>query len=257
MPPEYPDRVGTLPTDHKPLVKVFGDRTLDEITNTWLFRLKQRSLQWNFKIKYLPGKTNLAADATSRHPSTDIITGNPSHGDIAEGLTVASICQEATDVTSISWNNIVEETSKDTVLTELKNAIYEGFCGTYPLISDYMRYKDSFFVHDNVVMYQDRVVIPKVLRKVVLDTLHAAHQGASSIQLRAQTIVFWPGMTRDIAMKRAACEDCNRNAPSQAVMLSEPAAVPSLPFQQTVFFDFGGRHYLVAADRLQDFLKCS
>ena len=31
-------------TDHKPLVKILGDRTLDEITNTRLFRLKQRTL---------------------------------------------------------------------------------------------------------------------------------------------------------------------------------------------------------------------
>ena len=31
-------------TDHKPLVKIFGDRTLDEIPNPRLFRLKQRTL---------------------------------------------------------------------------------------------------------------------------------------------------------------------------------------------------------------------
>jgi len=31
-------------TDHRPLVKIFGDRTLDEITNSRLFRLKQRIL---------------------------------------------------------------------------------------------------------------------------------------------------------------------------------------------------------------------
>ena len=31
-------------TDHKPLVKLFGDCTLDEIANPRLFRLKQRSL---------------------------------------------------------------------------------------------------------------------------------------------------------------------------------------------------------------------
>ena len=56
-------------TDHNPLVKIFGDRTLDEITNSRLFRLKQRTLPWRFDIKHLPGKTNHAADATSRHPS--------------------------------------------------------------------------------------------------------------------------------------------------------------------------------------------
>ena len=31
-------------TDHKPLVKVLGDRILDEISNTRLFRLKLRIL---------------------------------------------------------------------------------------------------------------------------------------------------------------------------------------------------------------------
>ena len=43
--------------------------TLDEITNSILFRLKQRTLPWRFDIVYLPGKSNHAADATSRHPS--------------------------------------------------------------------------------------------------------------------------------------------------------------------------------------------
>ena len=31
-------------TDHKPLVKILGDRTLDKIINSWLFQLKQRTL---------------------------------------------------------------------------------------------------------------------------------------------------------------------------------------------------------------------
>ena len=44
-------------TDHKPLVKLFSDRTLDEIPNSRLFRLKQRTLLWSFVIKYMPGKS--------------------------------------------------------------------------------------------------------------------------------------------------------------------------------------------------------
>ena len=70
-------------TDHKPLVKIFGDRTLDEITNSRLFRPKQRTLPCRFDIKHLPGKTNHAADATSRHPSlsgSENAENNTSHG---------------------------------------------------------------------------------------------------------------------------------------------------------------------------------
>jgi hypothetical protein len=43
-------------TDHKPLIKIFGDRTLDEITNSQPFRLKQRTLLWRFTVAHLPGK---------------------------------------------------------------------------------------------------------------------------------------------------------------------------------------------------------
>ena len=81
-------------TDHKPLVKIFGDRTLDEITNSRLFRLKQRTLPWRFDIVYLPGKSNHAADATSRHPSLSgsangLSLGSPSVPDTVESALMA------------------------------------------------------------------------------------------------------------------------------------------------------------------------
>ena len=54
--------------DHKPLVKIFGDRLLDEIDNPRMFRLKQRTLRWKFNISWKPGKSNNFSDAVSRHP---------------------------------------------------------------------------------------------------------------------------------------------------------------------------------------------
>jgi hypothetical protein len=56
-------------TDHKPLKKIYRDRTLDEIQNSRLFRLKQRTLPWHFHIEHMPGETNRTADAVSRYPS--------------------------------------------------------------------------------------------------------------------------------------------------------------------------------------------
>ena len=76
-------------TDHKPLVKLFGDRTLDEISNTRLFRLKQRSLPWKFTVQYVPGKLNPFADATSRYPATEGLEEEEvSRTDVLSGLRI-------------------------------------------------------------------------------------------------------------------------------------------------------------------------
>lgn len=59
----------TVVTDHRPLVKLLGDRALTSVINPRLFRLKERTLQFRFQIKYLPGKSNTAADFLSRYPA--------------------------------------------------------------------------------------------------------------------------------------------------------------------------------------------
>ena len=43
-----------------------------------------------------------------------------------------------------------------------------------------------------------RAVVPVSLRKIVLKTLHAAHQGICWMYRRAEACVYWPGMTEDI-----------------------------------------------------------
>ena len=98
-------------------------------------------------------------------------------------------------------------------------------------------------------MYKDRVVVPPSLRKCIAESLHAAHQGVSTMERRAQSIVFWPGMVNDIQQVRAKCNDCNTIAPSQAQLPSNPAKPPKTPFEQVFadFFDFAGHHYLVSS----------
>ena len=239
-------------TDHKPLTRIFGDRTLDEINNTRLFRIKQRTLPWHFRVKHLPGKTNLAADAASRYPAPDTDLSTLTASDKTELLIAAAISRETEEITAISWSQLIAETQKDPILMVLLTAVAEGFSKEYPTLAEYAKYKDYFYICDGVVMYQDRVVVPSSLRRKVLENLHSAHQGVSSMQLRAQSIVFWPGMTADIQSTRARCTECNRNAPSQAPLPSEPAVPPSTPFEQVFgdFFEFGGHHYLVVGDRL-------
>ena len=250
-------------TDHKPLVKIFGDRTLDEITNSRLFRLKQRTLPWRFQIQHLPGKSNHAADATSRHPSsstsdTGKLPGSPSSEDIAESALMSAIMEDAKGIGIVSWTLLAQETAADPSLGHLRKQLEQGYVDyNDPALDSLKSVGESLYTQDGVLLYQDRVIVPPSLRHRVLQHLHSAHQGSSVMEQRARAIVYWPGMSKDIRATREGCMDCNRNAPSQAATPPLPSPPPATPFEAVFadFFDFKGRHYLVIGDRLSGWVE--
>ena len=251
-------------TDHKPLVKIFGDRTLDEISNTRLFRLKQRTLPWRFDIVHVPGKSNHAADATSRHPSpsgTDDCssTGLFDDPDVQEYALMASIRSNAQDLGAISWSLLAQETAADPSFNHLLTLMdQEGSIDSHdPALASLSPICDSIYSQEGVLLYHGRVVVPPSRSHRVLQHLHAAHQGTTAMEQRARSIVYWPGISNDIQATRERCADCNRNAPSQAATPPIPSQPPSTPFEAVFadLFDDGGCHYLVVGDRLSGWVE--
>ena len=116
--------------DHKPLVKLLGDRRLDEISNPRLFRIKQRTLMWNFKMKYQPGKSNHVADAISRHPNkyAELTSFDlQGDGDHAEAALVAGIGIDMDKFFAITWEMIQAESHKDQQMINLAEQNTKGF----------------------------------------------------------------------------------------------------------------------------------
>ena len=250
-------------TDHKPLTKILGDRTLDEIHNPRLFRLKQRTLPWRFSIVHLPGDTNSAADAISRYPTThDPEAQIFSEEEEAEVSAIKFSMQS--DLT-VSWDDMVSHTQQDPDLCAILVYIQDGFptnCPDSEVLHSFWQYRKALYELDGVIMYDDRVVVPRTLRQKVLRMFHAAHQGVSTMEQRARELVFWPGMTLSFDGIRASCQECTANAPSQPKQPAAPFDPPSLPFEKIVadFFNAGGNHYLVIADRLSSWtevFKCT
>lgn len=255
-------------TDHKPLVKILGDRTLDEITNTRLFRLKQRTLPWRFTIFHMPGKTNHAADATSRNPSPrindysdEVSLALRSSDDEAEVFHIAMISDDVSATFALSWLELRKATSADATLHRLAYLVENGFPQKRSDLSDdlhcFWNYREALYVQEGVLMYEDRVVVPRALRQTVVALLHSAHQGVSMMESRARTIVFWPGMSNDIQRMRDSCRQCCRNAPSQAATPAIPPQIPATPFECIAadFFESHGQQFLVVADRLSGWIE--
>ncbi|KAJ8333518.1 hypothetical protein SKAU_G00415260 [Synaphobranchus kaupii] len=209
----------------------------DEITNSRLFRLKQRTLPWRFDIVHLPGKSNHAADATSRHPSPSGSANGLSLGllgvpDAIESAHMASIREDAQELGAISWPLLARETAADACLSHLLHLIEheDRVDANDPALASLSPVCESIYAQDGVLLYHDRVVVPPSLREGVLRHLHAAHQGISAMGQHARAIVYWPGMSEEIQATRHGCTDCNRNAPSQAATPPLPSSPPSTPF---------------------------
>ena len=73
---------------------------------------------------------------------------------------------------------------------------------------------------------------------------------------RAESSVFWPGITMDIHNKRNRCQECNRMAPSQPTAPPTPLVHPTYPFQCICadYFHHKGTQYLVIVDRYTNWL---
>ena len=62
-----PDLV--LAVNHKPLLKILGNKGLQDIDNPRLENLKEKTLRYRFRCVHVPGRDHTGADFTSRYPS--------------------------------------------------------------------------------------------------------------------------------------------------------------------------------------------
>ena len=245
--------------DNQALVKILNDRSLDTIQNPRLLRMKEKTLPYDFKIVYIPGVSNLTPDFGSRHPTR--LNAVTVQGDADEDVTseeeiiMSSIAATVRPVDAVSWEDVNAEAALDDESVRLKNVITSGFPDRRDELPEDLRYfypfRDELYVIDNTVFKEKKMLIPKKLRVQIVEALHAAHQGVSSMKANARDRFFWPHLDADIKNVRSQCKLCNEIAPSQAneQMIVTPS--PNLPFEQVVMdlFYVGGHQYLVYADR--------
>ena len=72
----------------------------------------------------------------------------------------------------------------------------------------YRKYQGELSVHDNLLLYQNRLVIPKQQQQQGLQKLHNSHQGIQCCHLRAKSLVRWLHIRSDIDSFIKQCHVC-------------------------------------------------
>ena len=68
--------------------------------------------------------------------------------------------------------------------------------------------RNELTVLGKLVLRGTRLVIPRKLRKQVLDLVHEGHQGIVKTKQRLRTKVWWPGIDREAEQRCKSCHGC-------------------------------------------------
>lgn len=247
----------TLHTDHKPLLAIFGaKRGIPAHSANRLQRWALILMAYDFKIEYISTNSFGYADVLSRLINQHI---PPEEEFVIASVKIESsinqVIQQTVDQFPLTHKQISYETAKDVTLQQVKQFMDNNW-QTYTHTSNaelqqfYHRRSDLIFSND-CLLFGDRVIIPKMFRKRVLNQLHKPHLGIQLTKSIARNYVYWPKIDQDIESLIKSCENCALAAKSPTKTLLHSWPTPASAWQR-IHIDYAGpinsTYFLVIVD---------
>ena len=207
----------TLVTDHKPLIKLFGQHeSLPEMASGRIRRWALKLSNYNYIIQFRRTNEIANADALSRLPSPE--EAGASQEELV--LLVEPDWLDAKDMARL--------TSRDVLLSQVLKYVQSGCWpskvtdGLRSLVSK----RNELSLTAGVLLWGHRVVVPEAARRMVLQELHVGHPGIVRMKAAARSVVWWPGIDDDIERVVNLCRPCqeSRCSPQRAELHMWPWA---------------------------------
>ena len=181
-----------------------------------LLRLGTILLNYNFKIEYLPSKQISHADGLLRLV--------PKYSEPFEDTIIGALRTDC-EIKNMIANNVKElpvtllekkiESMNSDFITNIKQKI----------AAKNEKIPEVFSLCDNVLLYSERVVIPKKLQNRILRDFHTGHPGIERMKILMRNYVYWPKMDNDITDMVEKCKGC-------ALVAKVPSLLSNLGWKQ-------------------------
>jgi hypothetical protein len=206
---------------------LFGeDKPIPPMASARLQRWVLKLSAYQYKIAHKPGKDNANADVLSRLPLPEY----PKEVTLP-GETVMLL--ETLQSSPVNAKQIAEWTAKDPVLSKVKKWLSQGWTDTDDHAEElrpYRQRKEELSLQDGCILWGSRVVVPEQGRKLVIEELHAEHQGMSRMKSFGRSFVWWPNMDADVEVRVKRCEVCQAHQKVPAAAPLHPWEWPELPW---------------------------
>ena len=116
--------------------------------------------------------------------------------------------------------------------------------------------RGSLTVHNQLLLYNHRIVVPKSLQSETIQRLREGNQGIERCRMMARSSLWWPCISKDLSETVAQCTVCAEHAASRREPLM-PTPLPDYPWQVigSDLFQLNGEHYLIMVDYFSSFLE--
>ena len=198
----------TLVTDHKPLLKIYGNGGLPKVVSSRLTRWAALLQPFEFEVQYHPGTSIPHADSVTRLKfnsdesiSEDLVINDVEDSGMSDELRqqVASITSKEEIAQRIirrisqnKWNNIRQDEKPFAIL------------------------KKKLSLHSNIIWMDKKAYIPASIRRDSFMVAHQFHTGINSTINRLKFSCWWPGMRKDVDSWIRQCHVCNQCRPRTA-----------------------------------------
>ena len=246
-----------IETDHKPLVSLLGQKTLDELPPR-IQRFRMRLMRFRYSISHVPGKDLITADTLSRTP---VVESQEPHDKSFQDECQAYVnaVMNALPVTDKRLLEIKQAQADDTTCQNIQEFCMHGWPDKAKLGSEeklYLQVAADLTIQQGLLLKGSCLVIPEAMQKTILRKIHEGHQGITKCRERAKQSVWWPGLSKQIEDLVEKCDKCSKERQNRVEPMI-PSDVPERPWQTvgSDLFELNGSNYLLVVDYLSAFVE--
>lgn len=169
----------------------------------WLLRTDH----FCYDFEHVAGCDNIA-DAASR---IGIERDDPQYGADAETHELCSVTANpgliSDQLLALTNRQVREELLKDMELQTVITWLNKG--EKWPVeIGRYQPFQNKLYLQGDILMKEEKMVLPTALRKRALRLAHRSHPGMSTMKNILRQGLWWPGMDRDVEEFVKSCPEC-------------------------------------------------
>lgn len=246
-------------SDHKPLEVIFKKPLLSAPKR--LQRMLLQLQKFELQLAYKKGSEMYLADFLSRAPVTKGHTVKDEEFEIFATQLVKIDQSKGLKISGVKLEDLKAQTKDDEDMQELMDIIQGGWPDSkheVPVaLRDYFGYREELCTQDGLVFRGPKVLIPYVMRRQIISSLHKNHQGAEAAYRRAKDVLYWPRLRQEIKETCERCEHCTAYMSKQCKEPMMSHELPTLPWQYVAqdLFCYEKKNYLITVDYYSDFME--